>query len=65
MSVAKEATVNLTSVQSGAITWGRLFAVSAAILTGVFIISAVGFAGPEVMHNAAHDLRHALAFPCH
>lgn len=65
MSVAKEATVNLTSVQSGAITWDRLFAVSAAILTGVFIISAVGFAGPEVMHNAAHDLRHALAFPCH
>jgi cobalt transporter subunit CbtB len=36
-----------------------------AMLLGVFMIAAVGFAGPEVLHNAAHDSRHAFAFPCH
>jgi cobalt transporter subunit CbtB len=36
-----------------------------ALLFGVFIIFGVGFAGPMVLHNAAHDVRHAFAFPCH
>jgi cobalt transporter subunit CbtB len=25
----------------------------------------IGFAGAEVLHNAAHDARHANNFPCH
>ena len=36
-----------------------------AIALGVFILIGVGFAQPDVLHNAAHDTRHALAFPCH
>ncbi len=36
-----------------------------AMLLGGFMIAAVGFAGPEVLHNAGHDSRHAFAFPCH
>ena len=36
-----------------------------AILFGVFVIYGVGFAGPATIHNAAHDVRHAFAFPCH
>jgi cobalt transporter subunit CbtB len=36
-----------------------------AILFGAFIIYGVGFAGPATIHNAAHDVRHAFAFPCH
>lgn len=44
---------------------GTVLAVTAAILIGTLIITAVGFAGPEVVHNAAHDLRHGLVFPCH
>lgn len=39
-------------------------ALSAAAL-GVLILFVVGFAQPEVLHNAAHDTRHALATPCH
>ena len=38
---------------------------SAALLFGLLIIFAVGFAPMEVAHNAAHDVRHSLAFPCH
>lgn len=42
----------------------------ATILTGILglvIIYGVGFAQGKanVVHNAAHDTRHAMAFPCH
>ena len=37
----------------------------AAILLGAFILYGVGFAGADVLHNAAHDSRHAITFPCH
>ena len=65
MSIAKEATSLLTQIQTTTIPWANVYAVTAAIITGLFILSAVGFAGPEVLHNAAHDIRHGLAFPCH
>ena len=34
-------------------------------LIGLFLIYGVGFAYPQIIHNAAHDTRHAAAFPCH
>ncbi len=37
----------------------------AAILLGAFLIIGTGFAQPNLLHNAAHDARHSLAFPCH
>ncbi|MCY4420293.1 MAG: CbtB-domain containing protein [Gammaproteobacteria bacterium] len=54
-----------TSAHAGIISLEMVVAVTAAILIGTLIVTAVGFAGPEVVHNAAHDLRHSLAFPCH
>jgi cobalt transporter subunit CbtB len=36
-----------------------------AILFGAIVIYGVGFAGPAVIHNVAHDVRHAFSFPCH
>ena len=36
-----------------------------ALTLGAFIIYGVGFAAPAAIHNAAHDVRHAYAFPCH
>jgi cobalt transporter subunit CbtB len=29
------------------------------------MIVGVGLAQPDMLHNAAHDSRHTLAFPCH
>lgn len=37
----------------------------AAILLGAVLIYGVGFAAPALLHNAAHDTRHAFTFPCH
>ena len=53
------------STQTAMVPLGTVLAVSAAILIGTLIIGAVGFAAPEVVHSAAHDLRHAMVFPCH
>lgn len=36
-----------------------------AIALGLFFVYGVGFAAPSAIHNAAHDTRHTLAFPCH
>jgi len=45
----------------------RLIAPLAALALGLTIIFAVGFVqGPNAaVHNAAHNPRHAFAFPCH
>ena len=36
-----------------------------AALLGIFVIGFVGFSHLEVAHNAGHDYRHSMAFPCH
>ncbi len=36
-----------------------------AIVFGAFIVLGVGFSHSHTIHNAAHDARHAFAFPCH
>lgn len=43
----------------------RYVAAGAALLFGALLVFGAGFAGPEVIHNAAHDGRHAFALPCH
>lgn len=35
------------------------------IAFGALLVFGVGFAGPDRLHNAAHDSRHSFAFPCH
>lgn len=34
-------------------------------LLGTSLVCAVGFIDIESVHDAAHDSRHALSFPCH
>lgn len=36
-----------------------------AALLGVFMLFGVGFAHSNILHNAAHDTRHAITVPCH
>ncbi len=42
-----------------------LGAAAFAIFLGAFILFGVGFAQPHLLHDAAHDSRHAFAFACH
>ena len=36
-----------------------------AMALGLFVVGMVGFSHIGAVHNAAHDVRHANAFPCH
>ncbi len=36
-----------------------------AVLFGLGLVFAMGFAHSATLHNAAHDTRHVLSFPCH
>lgn len=51
--------------QIGALPWATVAGVTAAILLGLFMVAGTGMVGAEVLHNAAHDVRHGLSFPCH
>jgi cobalt transporter subunit CbtB len=44
---------------------GRLAQSLMAMMLGLFIVGVVGFSNIDVVHNAAHDVRHSNAFPCH
>lgn len=43
----------------------RLLLAVGSCLLGAALIFVAGFSHLEVVHNAAHDTRHANAFPCH
>ena len=52
--------------------WIRIGAASRTIIAGMFAIAlgvatlfAVGFSHSDLLHAAAHDIRHAAGFPCH
>ena len=57
-----------TAVAIGSKSLDRTEALKAtmvALVLGVGLLFLTGFAQPEVIHNAAHDVRHGLSFPCH
>jgi cobalt transporter subunit CbtB len=42
-----------------------LVPVMLAVLLGAFLLFGTGLSTISAAHNAAHDARHAFAFPCH
>lgn len=57
-AIVRDATISKT------MTW-RPLQIAAAFLLGAVILFGVGFANSAAVHNAAHDIRHSQAFPCH
>lgn len=53
-----------TGVEAAARSATLIAAVMAALL-GALVIWGVGFSPIDALHNAAHDTRHSMAFPCH
>ena len=53
---------------SGEARIGRRDAMVAAFLAlflGSVLTFGVGLAGSDAVHNAVHDWRHSMGFPCH
>jgi len=47
------------------VTVARAVQLAGALLLGAVILYGVGFVETSAVHNAAHDTRHAVGFPCH
>jgi len=62
MSIHQTSSIAITA---GDAKTGRLIQSAMAIFFGLFIVGFVGFSPLEIVHNAAHDTRHANSFPCH
>jgi len=66
MRMTSLSTNNLSVANATAeLTTTRVLSIFAAALLGLFIVGGVGFSHIEAVHNAAHDYRHSMAFPCH
>ena len=62
----EDKTVNTTTKTLNAATpASRAFQLSLSALLGLFVIGFVGLSHMDIAHNAAHDYRHSMAFPCH
>ena len=48
------------SIRSESLRWGL-----AAILLGIVFVGVTGFAPIMAIHDAAHNTRHSMSFPCH
>lgn len=42
-----------------------LLGIAGAVALGLILLFSAGFAQATVMHDTSHDVRHAMAFPCH
>jgi cobalt transporter subunit CbtB len=59
-------TTNAAAVRSlSASKAETLKAAFVAFVLGLGLVYGAGFATSERAHDAAHDSRHALSFPCH
>jgi cobalt transporter subunit CbtB len=62
--MARTRTISLTTVAASEHA-AVLIPVVLAVLLGAFLIFGTGLSAIAAVHNAAHDARHAFAFPCH
>jgi len=56
---------NSTGLDAAALNLSRAAPIVMAFLLGTFIVGGVGFSHMTAVHNAAHDYRHSMGFPCH
>jgi len=44
---------------------GEVISAFGALFFGAFVVFTAGFVGASALHEAAHNTRHSIAFPCH
>jgi cobalt transporter subunit CbtB len=57
----------VTNSAAGAVSVAasKIIPLGMSAILGLFMVGFVGFSHLDAVHNAAHDTRHSLAFPCH
>jgi cobalt transporter subunit CbtB len=54
-----------TAIRGIARADSQLLGIAFALFAGLGLLFVSGLAQATVLHDAAHDQRHAMAFPCH
>ena len=54
-----------STTQTLTVSRSDVMSLGLAALVGLFLVGMAGFARADIAHDAAHDSRHAIAFPCH
>ncbi len=54
-----------TKTASSAVALPATTSIALVFVLGLTMLFVSGFAQATVLHDAAHDARHAMAFPCH
>jgi len=54
-----------TQIQTASLGQSKALTLIAALLIGGLFVFAAGFMPAQAMHDAAHDTRHSVGFPCH
>ncbi|WP_132861291.1 CbtB domain-containing protein [Shimia isoporae] len=54
-----------TKTATIAATGSNTLAFAFTLVVGLGLLTVSGMAQATVLHDAAHDQRHAMAFPCH
>ncbi len=65
VGINMSASVSVISKTQSSVRSGVVLQSAFAVMLGIFTVGMVGFSHIEVVHNAAHDVRHSNAFPCH
>jgi cobalt transporter subunit CbtB len=58
-------TIQTQAARSSLTISQRLAAGISVLVFGSILVFGVGLAHADRLHNAAHDTRHAIGFPCH
>ncbi|WP_137391323.1 CbtB domain-containing protein [Rhodoligotrophos defluvii] len=62
-NVQTTASANVPSTSSSVLS--RLAAPALLFVMGAGLVFLAGFSHAQSLHDAAHDTRHALSYPCH
>ena len=54
-----------TTALSQSMASTRIGVAALVFLMGAVLVFGAGFASPQALHDAAHDARHSMSFPCH
>ena len=57
--------IMMTETKVIAVSTPATAGIALAFITGLTLLFASGYAQATALHDAAHDQRHAMAFPCH
>jgi cobalt transporter subunit CbtB len=57
--------MNATTTFSQTTASTRIGVAALVFLMGAVLVFGAGFASPQALHDAAHDARHAMSYPCH